>query len=200
MAPQSGVPLECIKCITSSQRAGRGPSHPISPPVPLSFSVTSLLPLLTLHYGWQAWLLPVTAEVGEVLRYQGTAGLTNAWHPSALSGGKSAVPPGEGLRYRWFRTQRSVRSFHSFKSHQAAQRWGKPAHSCVGRVAGSPGSGTFGRAKQGALPLAHVQNGNILHLLMNLCLEDRKILLLKQGNSTMRNRVWTEKMKSPPSF
>lgn len=127
MAPQPGVPLEHIKCITFSQRAGRGPSHPISPPVPLPFSVTSLLPLLTLHYGWQAWLLPVTAEVGKVLRYQGTARLTNAWHPPALSGGKSAVPPGEGLRYHWFRIQSSVRSFHSLKSHQAAQRWGKPS-------------------------------------------------------------------------
>lgn len=40
MAPQSGVPLEYIKCITFSQRAGWGPSHSIWPPVLLSFSVT----------------------------------------------------------------------------------------------------------------------------------------------------------------
>lgn len=40
MAPQSGVPLEYIKCITFSQRAGWGPSCSIWPPVPFSFSAT----------------------------------------------------------------------------------------------------------------------------------------------------------------
>lgn len=83
MAPQSGVPLEYIKCITFSQRAGWGPSHSIWPPVPLSFSVTKTpsslhtapglaSSALTSHSRWGGW-------------YQGTISLIKAALPSPCS-------------------------------------------------------------------------------------------------------------------
>lgn len=80
------------------------------------------------------------------------------------------------------------------------------AHKCMSRVSGFPGLfGTVCNVRQDAPHLAHVQT-NILHLLVYLCLGNRKILLLKQGNSGLRNGVWTGKTKkkktnnNQPSF
>lgn len=190
MAPQSGVPLKYIKCITFSQRAGWGPSHSLSPPVPLSFSVTSLLPLLILHWGGQAWLLPVTAEVGEVLRCQGAAGLTEAWHPSALSGGKSAVPPGEGLRVSLVRNPKLRKEFSFFNEAGGCTEMGRPCPYVCTRGCRMPGAHWDRLLCQVGCPaLGSCPDRDHLYLLVNLGLEDRKILLLKQGNSRMRNRV-----------
>lgn len=94
MVHQSGVTLQYIKCTTFSQKAGWGPSHSISPPVPLSFSVTKPPSSLDIALGLA---LASYNRGGGGVEIEGTAGLTNTWHLFALSGKKSAVPLGEGL-------------------------------------------------------------------------------------------------------
>jgi hypothetical protein len=64
----------------------------------------------------------------EVQRFQGTASLTKAWHPSALSktGDKSAVLPREGLKELFIQNRKVIKEFHSLKSCEAASRWEEP--------------------------------------------------------------------------
>lgn len=127
MAPQSGVPLEYIKCITFSQRAGWGPSHSIWPPVPLSFSVTKTPSSLHTAPGLASSALTSHSRWGGDIRGLSAWSRLPSPPPALLDWREVSWPSGrESERVSDSESQKSVRSIHSLKSYEAEQRWEKP--------------------------------------------------------------------------
>ena len=206
MAPQSGVPLEYIKCITFSQRAGWGPSHSIWPPGPLSLSVTKTPSSLSTTPVPASSALPVRVEVGEALRYLGITSLSQGQHPSDLSKTRdgSAVLLGEGLRESLAQNSKVSKKCSFFKDPWGCTKKGEawPTNIWAGFLGFWVPQAHWNclQCKAGSSTLGSHSDRNILHLIGNTCLEDRKIFLLKHSNSGMTNWVWVGKKITQPTL
>lgn len=173
------------------------------PPFPLCHKDS----FLSFYQCRQAQPLPVRVEVGRPLRYLGTTGLSQGQHPSDLSKTKdrSAVPLGEGLTESLVQNSKVSKKCSFFKESWGCTKKGEawPINIWAGFLGFWVPQAHWNclQCKAGSYTLGSHSDGNILHLMGNTCLEDRKIFLLKHNNSGMTNGVWVGKKKiTQPTF